>query len=85
VLLLAGTAKLKLPSVLVIVPKDVPFTLTEAFGIPAPWGSVTFPETVRFCARSWVLAISTPSMMNNSLLMLNFKLKNNDRCGAASW
>jgi hypothetical protein len=44
---LAGIVRENVPSSFEVVPNEVPFTVTEAFGMGFPFSSVTFPVIVR--------------------------------------
>ena len=52
VLAVFGTLNLKVPFPSVETPILVPFTITDALLIAAPFSSVTFPLIVLFCAQS---------------------------------
>ena len=62
-----GKESLKRPSALVVVPILEDLAITLAFAIGAPFSSVTFPVTVRFCAAS----CKTPNVIHK-IITINF-------------
>ena len=67
-----ATVNLKVPSALVVVPAFDDLATTLAPAIAAPFSSVTFPVTVRFCAKDCVNASVTHKIMTTNFLIFWF-------------
>src|SRR5262245_55324944 len=67
---LAGTDNVKVPSVLVVVPMLLDFTITEALTTGSPLSSETLPETVLDCAKTDRLANKYPASKSKTFLIV---------------
>jgi hypothetical protein len=69
ILALVGTDSVNVPSMLVVVPVEVPLIITDAFGTGEPSDPVTFPVMVRV----WASALSirqTMAISSNSFFLM---------------